>query len=690
MAVLYAEPDIRHLKILQYWEISMIPTPAKVFTALSLCCALLGVASAASLTAPLTETQIVAASGAAAPTQQAFTIATSEDLVVTLTDLQIPAELASAGVVVTQNGAIVASTQLTAPATVATATLTAASGDYTIYVVGVPGANFSVGSFTACVAPKTATSNCIASASFSGLISAQSSTASATVSTLSTTLTVTTAGSYTFTFGDLAFPTALQTAPTLGLFQGSNIVQTAITSGTAITLSPGTYTLLAIAQADATAQAGLYSISIADSSGDSLLNTAVPVGALQNPASTFANPSAQALTLTVADYSFPTALSSASALLTAGSAVLGTASSVGGAQTVTAPAGTLALWTYGSAGSGAGTYSADVAAGSSDLDTVAYAVAASGSTTFAYAYVTSIATAGAYQATAADLQFPSALSALSFEVAQNGTVLGSSTTAATVNITAAAGNAVVLVSAGAPASTTTPNGLFDVNIQSAGSSATLAFDKTQSVSSSPALFNSQTVTVADDAGYQVTLTDLKFPTAFDSLALVVSRGSEVLGKAFGGGTFTFTGSPGDYQLTFVASPSADQLFGLYSASMTYAPPSVTLSASASSVASGSNVTLTWTAANATSCSASGGNWSGSVAATGGSASVLVNATATYTLTCTGAGGSASQMTTVTATTSNASGSKSGGGALDPAWLILGAGLLLMRMRGALSMRGRSS
>jgi hypothetical protein len=48
------------------------------------------------------------------------------------------------------------------------------------------------------------------------------------------------------------------------------------------------------------------------------------------------------------------------------------------------------------------------------------------------------------------------------------------------------------------------------------------------------------------------------------------------------------------------------------------------------------------------------------------------------------------MTTVTATTSNASGSKSGGGALDPAWLILGAGLLLMRMRGALSMRGRSS
>lgn len=667
----------------------MIPTPAKVLTALSLCCALLGVASAAGLTAPLTETQIVAAAGAAAPTQQAFTITTSEDLVVTLTDLQIPVELASAGVVVTQNGAIVASSQLTAPATAATANITGASGDYTIYVFGVPGTGFSVGSFTACVAPKTATSNCIASASFSGLISAQSATSSATTSTLSNTLTVTTAGSYTFTFNDLAFPTGLAGAPTLGLFQGSTVVQTAITSGTVITLSPGTYTLLSIAQADGTAEAGLYSISIADANGDTLLDAAVPVGALQNPASTFTNPSAQTLTLTVADYTFPTALTSASALLTSGSTVLGTASSVGGAQTFTAPAATLSLWTYGTVGSGAGTYSADVSQSSTDLDTVAYAVVPSGSTTYAYAYVTSIATAGAYQATAADLQFPSALSALSFEVAQSGVLLGSSTTAATVNITAAAGNAVVLVSAGAPTSTTAPNGLFDINIQSSGSSATLAFDKTQSVSSSPALFNSQTVTVSDNSSYQVTLTDLQFPTVFDSLALVVSRGSQVLGKAFGGGTFTFTGTPGDYQLTFVASPSSDQLFGLYATSMVYAPPSLTLTASASSVATGSNVTLTWTAANATSCSASGGNWSGSVAATGGTASVLVDATATYTLTCTGAGGTATQTATVTATTTTST-SKSGGGALDPMWLALGSGLVLVRLGGTEATRRRKT
>ena len=100
----------------------MILTPAKRLTALVMCCAMSAVASAAGLTAPLTQTQIVAASTAAAPTQQTFSISTAEDLVVTLTDLQIPAELTSAGVVVTQNGAVVASAQLTPPATVATAT----------------------------------------------------------------------------------------------------------------------------------------------------------------------------------------------------------------------------------------------------------------------------------------------------------------------------------------------------------------------------------------------------------------------------------------------------------------------------------------------------------------------------------------------------------------------------------------
>ena len=169
-------------------------------------------------------TQIIAASDAAPPTQESFSIATAEDLVVTLTDLQTPKALSSAGVAVTQAGAVVASTQLASPATSATASIPGAVGDYTLYVFGVPDTAFSVGTFSVCVAPKTAPLSCIQSALLNGFITVQSTAKDPTVSTLNQTLTVATAGSYTFTFGDLQFPVALATPPTLALFQGSATV----------------------------------------------------------------------------------------------------------------------------------------------------------------------------------------------------------------------------------------------------------------------------------------------------------------------------------------------------------------------------------------------------------------------------------------------------------------------------------
>jgi hypothetical protein len=693
----------------------MIPMPAMRRIASALCCAMVQLAHAQAvtpLTVPFQQTQLVGASTAAAPLQQSFTITTAEDLVVTLTDLEIPAELVSAGVVVTQAGAIAGSGQLAAPATNASVSLPAASGAYTLYVFGVPNASYSVGSFSVCVAPKASPSNCIQSASLSGLLTAPDTAKDPTVSTLSTTLNVTTAGSYTFNFSDLMFPVALNTPPQLLLSQGSTVIippgQTSpgITAGTALTLSPGTYTLLSIAQADQTVKQGLYGIVITGATGSTpLLSTAVPVGSLA-PATSVTNPSAQSVTLTVADYAFPGALASASALLTSGGTAVGSASAAGGAQTFQAPASSaalpLSLWTYGSAASTAGTFSADVSAGTTDLATAAQGVGPSG-TTYTYAYVEGVATAGALEATATDLQFPSQLGGLAFAVAQNGAILQQSATASSVNFNAAVGNLVLLVSAQAPASTTSPNGLFDINVQStAGANLLLCTtpanaaanastttsgtttatptsicDQTQNVSSTPSLFNVQSLNVTANGSYDVTLTDLKFPTAFDSLALVVSRGAQVLGKVFGAGTFSFTGTPGTYQLTFVASPSADQEFGLYGVSAVDSPPTVTLTSSVASAVTGSSITLSFSSTNATSCTASGG-WTGTEPTSASTATETLSATTTYTLTCTGPGGTATQSVTVTAT---AAPSKSGGGgALDPAWLLLGAGLLLARMR----------
>jgi hypothetical protein len=165
--------------------------------------------------------------------------------------------------------------------------------------------------------------------------------------------------------------------------------------------------------------------------------------------------------------------------------------------------------------------------------------------------------------------------------------------------------------------------------------------------------------------------------AFDSLALIVTRGSQVLGKVFGAGALSFTSSPGNYLLTFVASPSSDQQFGLYGLSAVYSPPTVTLTSSAASAATGSSITLSFSSTNATSCTASGG-WTGSEPTSSSTATETLSATTTYTLTCSGAGGSATQSVTVTAT--SAPPSHHGGGALDLGALSGLLGLVLLRGR----------
>jgi hypothetical protein len=644
----------------------MFKLPVRGMIALAVAwCASFGVARAAADPLPAT-TQVVAAATAAAPSQLTFSIPTSQDLVVTLTDLQIPSPLASAGIAIAQNGAIAASALLASPAVSATASLPAASGSYTMYVFGVPNAGFSVGTFTACVAPKANPASCIQSASLSGNITSQSTANDPTISTFSATLTVNTTDDFTFHNSDLKFPVMLQTAPTLALFQGSTVIQTSIADGSVIPqLPPGTYQLLAIAQADATVKQGLYDVSVVGTAtGPTSVDFTVPVG-LMPAASTFINPTAQSVTLKVTDYAFPGALASASALLTRGATVVGSGTAAAGAATLMAPAGTISVWTYGAVGATAGTFSADVSTASADLFTTAQGAGPVGST-YAYAFVAPVTTAGSYLVTAADLQFPAQLSGLSFTVAQNGLILQPASTGTAFTAALTAGPAVLLVSTQTPAAAgTSGTGLIDVNLQSSGASGALVYDKTQIVNTAASLLDTQQLTVTANGSLDAGLTDLKFPTQFDSLALVISQGATVLGKVFGGGVVTFAGAPGTYQLTFVATPSAKQSFGLYEYSVVNTPPAptVTVTSNVSSATTGSTVQLSWTSTNATSCSAAGGNWSGTKPASSTTPdSVVLAATTTYTLTCTGGGGSTSGSVTVTATTVAPSG-KSGGGAL---------------------------
>lgn len=610
----------------------------------------------------------MSAGGVAAATEDDFTIATAQDLIVTLTDSQVPAELASASVVVTQAGMLVGSATLAPPATTATLKISGAVGQYVLRVFGAPNASYSFGTFTVCVAPQSSPANCLQNASIAGNITTPSAVADPTISTESIALNVVTAGTYTVSFADDKFPVALNVAPNLALFQGSQPVALSIASGTGIALNPGMYTLLSIAQADQTVKAGLYGIAITGPAGvPPLLNSTFPVGGLLAVTPQSTNPAAQSLTLKITDFAFPAQLASASALVTEGATNLGAVSSVGAPSTFAAPAGPLFIWSFAAAGANAGTYEVDLNTSTASLVQAAYGV--SSGTSLGFAYLTPALTAGVtYQASASDFQFPAPLTALQFAVAQNGVLLQPAAAAAAgaVTFVPASGPVVLLVNATTP---TSGNGLFDLNVQNAAASPALVFDKTQAASVN-GLFDTQPIVLGTAGDFDVTLTDLKFPAQLQDLALVVSSGGTILGKIFGGGTFSVAAQPGTYQLTFVATPASSQQYGLYAVQMVYAAPTVTLAASPTTVTAGGTTTLSWTTADATSCTAGGGNWTGSPAIGSGMISIVVAATTTYTLNCTGPGGATSQSVTVTATPAT---SHSGGGTIDLGLLVfLGA------------------
>jgi hypothetical protein len=620
------------------------------------------------------ETVLVGASGTPAPTEEAFTIAApAQDLTVTLTDLAVPAAMNSATVVITQGGALVGDATIAPPATTAAVAIPGAVGEYVLRVFGAPNASYSVGTFTVCVAPKANPSNCIQNASISGNVTTPATAQNPTVSTVSATLTVTTAGAYTVTFADDQFPVALQTAPNLAIFQGSQPIVLGIASGTVVNLNQGVYTLLAIAQADQTSQAGLYGINIAGPAGAPLLSNTYPVGIGLSPALQPNNPSAQTLNLKVTDFGFPASLATASAMATSGATVLGTASSgvAGGTSAFAAPAGPLQVWSFATAGSSAGSFEVDLTSPSGSLLQTASAV--NSGTSLAYAFVTASITAGGYQATASDFQFPAVLPSLEFAVAQNGVILKQAPMASTVsfNLTAA-GPVILLVGTTAPVS---GNGLFDVNVQT--TAAQLEFDKTQAVSTS-GLFNTQTINIGTTGNFGVTLTDLKFPAQFQDLDLVVSSGGAILGKIIGGGSFPIMAAPGAYQLSFIANPGNMQEYGMYALQIVNAPPQVTLTAAPNPVTAGATTTLTWTSTNATTCTGSGAGFTGNQSINSGSLAVAVSATTTFMLSCTGPGGMASKSVTVTANAAPAS--SGGGGELDLKILAILAIFVLVRMR----------
>jgi len=653
----------------------------------TLCCfGLVGLARADVI---FDQTNLVALPAVAQPSEFAFTAATAQALTVTLTDLQEPAAFQSLRIAVTLGDALVGSATVDATTGKANVAVPAAAGDYVLRVIGTPNATAGVGNFGVCVAPATSGASCIAANSiaadsFTGTIFTPSTPSTTGSTALETTFTSTVAGTYTVTITDDLFPVALQSVAG-GIVTGTTPVNTTsfALGANQVTLAKGTpYTLILAALPNATALAGLYGVHIADPSGASVFDRTSPVGNLR-PAIIVDNPTAQALSLSLTDFAYPAPLASVSAAVTEGSTDLGQLTAPGTLSSFAAPAGSVEIWEYALAGAQPGVYGVNlgVAGGSTSLySTTQVAGVGTATTAQSFAFVVTLPSAGTYNLAVTDFQFPGAFATISQTVAQNGVVLPFANNASSGNFTAAAGVAIVLVDA-VPPTSGSGLGIFDVTVQSTGPSPKVLLDQTQAVGG---VVNSQTITLGISGTFTTTLDDLAFPAAFSDLAAVVSLDGTVLGKIYGGGSFSFDGAPGTYVLTTIATPGS-QNYGLYSLNISPSAPTVTFKASASSVATNGTVTLTWSSQNATACMGSGGTGWAASQPTSGSLAVAVAATETLTLTCTGSGGSASQSLTVTATA--AAQSSSGGGSLSIP-LLAGLAVLVLGRWNAQYSRGR--
>lgn len=641
------------------------------------------VLSAAHADILLDETNLVGVNSAAPPSEHDFTAATADALAVTLTDLQAPDPFASLSIVVTLGDAIVAKGTLASGTSTLTLPIAAAAGNYAIRVIGLPNAADSFGTFGVCVT-KTADPtprSCVAAYSFSGNIQTQGSANDPTVSTLSTTFTVPTSGTYIVHIADFRFPAALNTAvpayPNVAILSGATPVLLGAANGSSMNLTAGTtYTLLALAQADQTLKAGLYGLSITGGSPSApVFARTLPVGAMA-PSAPLNIATAAQLTLKLTDFGYPASLGSAGALVSSGAAPMAVVSATNPSSVFGASAGTVEIWQFATAGAGGtpGAYETDLTSAAANLFSSLKGVGAGTPGSLqSFAYAVNLAAAGTYHVSVNDFLFPSTLQSIKFAVAQ-GTSIVPTATGGALDVAASAGPLIVIVNAQAPGAGI---GLFGVSVQTQGASPQLLLDQTQAVGG---VFASRVINLGTSGGFDVTLTDLGFPANFQSLALVVSRAGQVIGKIFGGGTFGISATPGQYVVTFTATPGAQQLYGLYADRIASSAPTVALQASPTSLNTGAITTLTWTVTNADSCAASGG-WSGAKASTSGTESVTISSAGmtTFTLTCTGPGGPATQSVTISAVAKPAS-SSGGGGSLDIDFLALGALLLVARYR----------
>lgn len=639
----------------------------------------------------LETTQLVAATASAdaqAPAEVVFTIQTAGSYTLTLNDLQLPARHASLRAIVTQDLRVVADAALNysgaTPATQTSETFFATPGIYRILVVGEANDEERVGAY----AVQVAASGGAPLASGSGAFTSDGGPPDG-VSVLETTFAISQAGAYDFAATDHQFPAALADFDAAVFAPGGGAPLATLnlsTPAAPFTAAAGQYTLRVIARAAAPQLAGLYGLRVGNGGGD--VYRSVQAAGRMAPASTVSNVAAGSLTITRDDLELPEAMSSYGVAVVQSGALLQVLSG-DGARDVSVIGGQVELFING-APSEVGAFSLRASQGAQVRYADVVAVDASPDPASATMYIIhpqQPVAAGAYRVLLTDLRFPVQFNLLDAVVTQGDQALAMLDAPGAANVTLANDRVQIFVAARANAAgAAAQNALFSVALHAQPGGAEV-LQTTQGVGG---LFRTQLVQIPAAGPYDVRLVDLEFPARLRTNAIAVTRGAELIGQIFGGGTLRGQQlEQGAYALNFIGQPAADEPYGAYGLKVSQSPPrpTITFSTSPASITSGERTTLQWTATNATSCTASGG-WTGPKAASGSEQSAALNTNASFDLSCTGPGGSASATASVAVNPPTPS--RGGGGAFGAFLLIYMSGLwaAAWRLRVTQSWRGR--
>jgi len=605
----------------------------------------------------LDETSVIVSPAAPSAVLREFEVATAGTYEVTLTDFAVPGALGGVRAAVLRDGVIVRQFELGATPN-ASVTFDATAGTYAFTVVGTPG---QAGIGTLGVRVRRGTDMPVLD--FTDTISIPNPPPADTHQVLDTSFTVNDAGQYSVTLSDLGFPQALASVQLAVVPEGAAPVATLAAAGqAAFNANPGNHRLFVIADAAAAAGAGLYFVEIRNvGNGAAIYRRMLPVGRVSQLGGGLLAAGAHSLNAT--DLALPAPLTSLKLAMTSQGQLVARLDAPGTVDFTAAAAGH-ELLAVASPGAGAsGSYAADVRRGGASVLNFVN-TASDGASAGASTFTGIVAADGDYRLRLTDFAFPQGFAALRAVVTQKGATATTIGAPGSVDVALVAGTVNVLVFGQANA---TGNGIYGVELRPVTGTGGAVIEGTRGVGTA---FGAWQFSVNTAGRYQVVADDLEFPARFAGLDAVVTRGPDVIGSFFGGGTFIFSATPGNYFVNFIARPSAQSGgAGTFRVRVITAPnlPGITLTADPPRVSTGGTTQLRWSTTDATQCTASGG-WSGNKAATGVESTPALSTQTTFNLECAGPGGSSSKQLVVNVNSPSAGGG-GGGGRLSETFLL---------------------